>query len=98
MAIVRNLGCYLSRETKKNILHAAPSYSEPAATRRFVKILPVLVRLPSYLNALIASFRIHPTRSGPPGATVNRSWLEADDNKMEAGCQQTLVKEAHRPL
>ena len=72
MAIVRNLGCYLSRETKKNILHAAPSCSEPAATRRFVKILPVLVRLPSYLNALIASFRIHPACSGPPGATVNR--------------------------
>ena len=67
VAIVRNLGCYLSRETKKkNLLHAAPSCSEPAATRRSVKIMPVLVRL------LIASFRIHPTCSGPPGATVNR--------------------------
>ena len=83
---------------KRELLHAALNYFEPAATRRFVKIQPILVRLPTYLNALIASFRIHPTRSGPPGATVNRSWLEADDNKREAGCQQTLVKEAHRPL
>ena len=72
-------------------MHAALSCPEPAATWRFLKIPPVLVHLPSYLNVLIASFRIHITRSGPPGATVNQSWLEADDNKMGAGCQQQHV-------
>ena len=79
VAIVRTLKCFLSRETKRAFARR-PELLEPAATRKYLKIPPVLVHLPTYLNALLASFRIHETRSGPPGATVNRSWLEADDN------------------